>query len=164
MTTRLSLIIPLLALGLSAQLAHGAQVLWGSARLAFNYVSTGEPNALGSDFTFQLGSFDPDFTPTADNISSWLAHWTPAQSVDYNANTRFFTGSYGRQAKVTQAQSGSWQPTPTGAGLRLLAASHHPCSGPWQTQKQWSLALSMPPTPLPICKQPRLTRHLSFSI
>lgn len=97
MTTRLSLIIPLLALGLSAQLAHGAQVLWGSARLAFNYVSTGEPNALGSDFTFQLGSFDPDFTPTADNISSWLAHWTPAQSVDYNANTRFFTGSYSLQ-------------------------------------------------------------------
>jgi hypothetical protein len=97
MTARLSLIAPLLALGLFAQTAHSAQVLWGSARLAFNYVSTGEPDALGSDFTFQLGSFDAGFTPTADNVSSWLAHWTPAQSVNYNANTRFFTGSYSYQ-------------------------------------------------------------------
>ncbi len=75
-------------------LASGAQVIWGSSRLANNYTSQGAPNRLDGSFTFQLGSFANDFTPTASNTSEWLEHWVAAQSATYNETTRFFTGSY----------------------------------------------------------------------
>ena len=79
---------------LSCMSLPAAQVLWGSARFADNYRSTGAPDALGSGFTFQLGAFTPGFTPTRANVAEWLQHWTPAQSAGYNPSTRFFTGSF----------------------------------------------------------------------
>ena len=89
--------LPLLALCLLSPLfspLQASQVLWGSARLATNYLSSGGPETLGGDFTFQLGAFEPGFVPTMDNVSEWLDHWTPAQSTPYNGHTHFFTGSY----------------------------------------------------------------------
>ncbi len=71
-----------------------SQVLWGSARLATNYLSSGAPETLGDDFTFQLGAFEAGFVPTAANTEEWLDHWTPAQSTQYNGHTHFFTGSF----------------------------------------------------------------------
>ncbi len=81
--------------------SHASQVLWGSARLANNYLSAGPPSAMDAGFTFQLGAFDEGFTPTPENVADWLDHWTPAQGRTYNDTTRFFTGSFVYQQNVT---------------------------------------------------------------
>ena len=71
-----------------------SQVLWESARFANNYLCSGSPNAFNGGFTFQLGAFEPGFTPTRTNLSEWLDHWTEAQSASYNPTTKFFIGSF----------------------------------------------------------------------
>ncbi|MFT4639560.1 MAG: hypothetical protein ACI8T1_002885 [Verrucomicrobiales bacterium] len=81
--------------------SQASQILWGSARLALNYRSSGAPATLDSGFTFQLGAFEPGFVPTASNTDDWLDKWTPAQSAKYNDRTRFFTGSHVYQQNVS---------------------------------------------------------------
>lgn len=71
--------------------AFGERLVWGSPRLADNQTSTAEP--LNEDFTFQLGTFVDDFTPTPANTQEWLEHWRPAQSAQYQAKFQFFTAS-----------------------------------------------------------------------
>ncbi len=41
---------------------------------AVNQQSDGAP--MDTSFTFELGSFDPSFTPTADNTDMWMNNWT----------------------------------------------------------------------------------------
>ncbi len=124
---RSSLILLLSFLAMTPPL-QASQVLWGSARFANNYLSSGSPNALSDDFTFQLGAFKPGFTPSKANIGQWLDNWTPAQSASYNPTTKFFTGSFvysqsespflpsnrgyifgfDRTAKTAESNTGEW--------------------------------------------------------
>lgn len=92
MIARSLVLVTFIALTQTSTMA--SQVLWGSARLATNYISKGAPETLDGGFTFQLGSFSEDFIPSQENTSEWLDHWTPVQSTPYNAHTRFFTGSF----------------------------------------------------------------------
>ena len=75
MIARLLVLVSFPALFLSSALA--SQVLWGSARLATNYLSEGAPQTLDEGFTFQLGSFSEGFSPSAENTASWLARSNP---------------------------------------------------------------------------------------
>lgn len=116
--------------------AQASQVLWGSARLATNYLSSGAPATLNSDFTFQLGAFVDGFVPTADNTADWLDHWVPAQSTGYNEQTHFFTGSY-----VYQESSSPFLPSNQGYifGFNRWAASEGGHQAEWilATDSAW---------------------------
>lgn len=62
--------------------AMGFTLLYGDIDLTFNSTfdavneqSDGAP--MDTSFTFELGSFDPSFTPTSSNTSEWGNYWTP---------------------------------------------------------------------------------------
>lgn len=73
--------------------ASAAQVNWGSERLATNLTSGPVEGAMDASFTFELGAFDPGFTPTAENRNQWVSRWHSAASAGYHETFRFFTGS-----------------------------------------------------------------------
>ena len=82
-----------MGLGVIGKAEGAAQVNWGSERFATNLTSEGMGHAMGANFTFELGAFDPGFTPTASNRHEWMARWHPAGSSSYAETYRFFAGS-----------------------------------------------------------------------
>ena len=61
---------------------------WGSPVYSTFRDSYGNP--LTSDYTFQLGAFDPSFTPTAGNVSLWAANWKVFDQADFNVDFEVF--------------------------------------------------------------------------
>ena len=70
---------------------EAGQVVWSSERLATNVTSTG--TELGTEFRFELGSFEKGFEPAVENIGDWRAHWVTVGQADYNAAAGFFAAS-----------------------------------------------------------------------
>ena len=61
---------------------------WGSPVYSTFRDSFGNP--LDASYTFQLGAFDPSFTPTAGNVSLWAANWKVFDQADFNVDFEFF--------------------------------------------------------------------------
>lgn len=70
-----------------------AEVLfdWGSEVYSELFDSYG--NRLDASYTFELGAFDPSFTPTAGNITSWAANWKVFDSTTINTTFDLFRSS-----------------------------------------------------------------------
>jgi len=70
-----------------------AEVLfdWGSEVYSELFDSYG--NRLDASYTFELGAFDPSFTPTAGNITSWAANWKVFDSTAINTTFDLFRSS-----------------------------------------------------------------------
>ncbi len=54
----------------------------GSATIGFSSTIgatnvRGDGAPMGSEFTFEIGTFTDGFEPSADNTADWLAHWAP---------------------------------------------------------------------------------------
>jgi hypothetical protein len=49
---------------------------------------------MDAGYEFQLGVFDTGFEPDAANIASWLAHWNPADSAQYDPVQKRYAGVY----------------------------------------------------------------------
>lgn len=88
----LLLVLPLSIVALTHSQA-ATTVEWGSLIPSTIVDSTGE--TLDSSFTFQLGTFLNDFTPTAGNIFDWAANWAVFDQADYNEELGYFTSSAG---------------------------------------------------------------------
>ncbi len=54
----------------------GTTIGFGSSVGATNLTSSGEP--MHDGFVFQLGTFEDDFEPGANNTADWLGRWRPA--------------------------------------------------------------------------------------
>lgn len=94
-----ALFITVAALGLT--LVYGnIDITFNSTFDALNQQSDGAP--MDTTFTFELGSFDPSFTPTADNTDLWMSNWVPVP------------GDGSSSASYTQVPLGSLTPN-TGA-------------------------------------------------
>ena len=61
---------------------------WGSPVYSTLRDSYGNP--LDASYTFQLGAFDPSFTPTAGNVALWEANWKVFDQADFNVDFEFF--------------------------------------------------------------------------
>lgn len=76
--------IAVLAIGVlvgpTAVVEAGTTIGFGSSVAATNLTSSGAPMHEG--FEFQLGTFEGDFQPTADNTAQWLGAWRPASDRD----------------------------------------------------------------------------------
>jgi len=70
-----------------------AEVLfdWGSEVYSELFDSYG--NRLDASYKFELGAFDPSFTPTAGNITSWAANWKVFDSTTINTTFDLFRSS-----------------------------------------------------------------------
>lgn len=70
-----------------------AEVLfdWGSEVYSELFDSYG--TRLDSSYTFELGSFDPSFTPTSGNVALWAANWKVFDSTTINESFDLFRSS-----------------------------------------------------------------------
>ena len=55
---------------------------WGSPVYSTFRDSYG--NELDENYTFELGVFDPSFTPGAGNVTSWAANWKVFDKANFN--------------------------------------------------------------------------------
>ena len=69
-----------------------AQTLnWASP--VFSSIVDSEGLALDNSFTFQLGVFNPGFTPEESNTSEWFDNWVMLDQADYDPSIGYFTAS-----------------------------------------------------------------------
>jgi len=70
-----------------------AEVLfdWGSEVYSELFDSYG--TRLDASYTFELGAFDPSFTPTAGNVALWEANWKVFDSTTINTTFDLFRSS-----------------------------------------------------------------------
>ena len=61
---------------------------WGSPVYSTFRDSYGNP--LDASYTFQLGAFDPSFTPTAGNVALWETNWKVFDQADFNVDFETF--------------------------------------------------------------------------
>ena len=64
---------------------------WGSPVYSTFRDSFGNP--LDVSYTFQLGAFDPSFTPTSANVSLWAANWKVFDQADFNVAFETFAST-----------------------------------------------------------------------
>ena len=64
---------------------------WGSPVYSTFRDSFGNP--LDASYTFQLGAFDPSFTPTSANVSLWAANWKVFDQADFNVAFETFAST-----------------------------------------------------------------------
>lgn len=86
---------PLVFFGLALQLV-AVDVNWQSSTNGVTLTS--ENQAMNASFFFELGSFQPDFTPTGVNMSEWLVrhgspNWTRASGTAHSSVFRGFAGN-----------------------------------------------------------------------
>jgi len=72
--------------------AHGNKLSWFCDEADDKLDSYGQP--MNAGYEFQLGVFDAGFEPSAANITSWFAHWNPADSAQYDPGKTRFAGFY----------------------------------------------------------------------
>ena len=86
-------LIALAALVICMVVPARAEVLfdWGSEVYSELFDSYG--NRLDASYKFELGAFDPSFTPTAGNITSWAANWKVFDSTTINTTFDLFRSS-----------------------------------------------------------------------
>ena len=115
---------------------QGAQVNWGNEAFSRNYTSEGRSKPLNEDFTFELGAFVPEFTPTLANTDSWLENWISLDQAFYLTESRSFGSSALVPSDVeafTPSQSGYiW-------GFDQLSANASSDTGEWvlYTSESW---------------------------
>ena len=69
------------------------QINWGS--LDFSSIVDSNGNTLAADnFTFDLGAFNDDFTPTDSTVADWFANWHTIDRATYNEAGGVFAGQY----------------------------------------------------------------------
>ena len=81
-----------LAISLIAMPAHAETIRWFSVAESANLSSTG--GAMDGEFSFELGVFKDNFTPTAANTVEWAENWVAAQRVPYNRPNQRFDGQF----------------------------------------------------------------------
>jgi hypothetical protein len=82
-------VLAVAAILLAAVPAHAEVVFnWGSPVYSTLRDSYGNP--LDASYTFQLGAFDPSFTPTAGNVALWETNWKVFDEADFNVDFEFF--------------------------------------------------------------------------
>jgi hypothetical protein len=93
-------------LGLTLMYAD-IDITFNSTFDAVNQQSDGAP--MDTSFTFELGSFDPSFTPTADNTDMWMSNWTsiPGDGSSSAEYTQVPMGSLAPNTGATNLFSGS---------------------------------------------------------
>lgn len=64
---------------------------WGSPVFSTFRDSYGNP--LDAGYTFQLGAFDPSFTPTAGNVTLWSANWKVFDQAGFNVPAETFSNT-----------------------------------------------------------------------
>jgi hypothetical protein len=96
-----------------------AEVLfdWGSEYYSELFDSYG--NRLDASYTFELGAFDPSFTPTAVNFTSWAAIWNVFVSNTINTTFVLFRSS---AYMLDDGTSSSLAADPAGYDFRGLDA------------------------------------------
>lgn len=52
-----------------------------------------EGATLDSSFTFELGVFNPSFTPLESNVDQWASNWLALDQADYDPALGYFTAS-----------------------------------------------------------------------
>lgn len=83
-------VIAILSLFMAAS-ARSQNLDWAS--LTGSSIADSEGNVLNNSFVFQLGTFDPSFTPTESNMGDWASHWRVFDQADYSEENGYFTGS-----------------------------------------------------------------------
>lgn len=69
------------------------QINWGS--LDGSTIVDSDGNQLAAaNFTFALGAFATDFTPSETNVEDWFTNWYTFDNASYNAANGLFTGQY----------------------------------------------------------------------
>ena len=91
---RTHLFVALVALGFGLlSSARGASVTWGSHPFLASQTSTGK--ALDGTFTFELGSFTPEFDPAATtDKTAWIANWHRADRAFYLPQNEWFRSQF----------------------------------------------------------------------
>lgn len=68
-----------------------AKVIWKSIPFTTNLTSDG--SSLDESFTFELGTFEAGFSPSASNTAQWAENWTTLDRVAFNADNQFFAST-----------------------------------------------------------------------
>jgi hypothetical protein len=68
--------------GLAASKASAQQLNWGS--LAFSDLVDSKGDVLANTFVFEIGAFNPGFTPTLGNLFDWRSNWQVFDRASYN--------------------------------------------------------------------------------
>ena len=90
--------------GTQSLIAAAAILLWGMAPArAILIIEWGTPifselydsygNELDDSYTWELGAFDPSFTPTSSNVELWAANWLVFDQAAYNAGIGYVAGN-----------------------------------------------------------------------
>ena len=64
---------------------------WGSEAFSNLVDSHGNPLVEGT-YQFELGAFNPGFTPTQNNLADWFTNWHLVDTAAYNKDNGYFTG------------------------------------------------------------------------
>ena len=84
--------IKLIAMVAALATSLPAQTLnWASP--VFSTIVDSEGVTLDETFTFQLGVFEPGFTPEEANVTEWVDNWVMLDQADYNPSLGYFTAS-----------------------------------------------------------------------
>jgi hypothetical protein len=79
---------------------------WGTPIFSELYDSYG--NELYSSYTWELGAFNPSFTPTATNVEQWSANWWIFDRAAYNPTNGFVIGNVIMNNDGTSANTNSY--------------------------------------------------------
>ena len=85
------LVLAMVACALLGGAAKAQTLNWGS--LAYSDLVDSKGDSLDNSFVFELGAFDPIFTPETSNIDDWFANWRVFDTATYNAGNGVFTGT-----------------------------------------------------------------------
>lgn len=64
---------------------------WGTPVFSSLFDSYGNP--LDASYTFELGAFDPSFTPTSNNVTSWSDNWKIFDTATFNVEAEHFAST-----------------------------------------------------------------------
>lgn len=80
-----------LLLAASSPLIHAQTLNWGSPVGTLVVDSNGD--GVDDSFIFELGAFNPGFTPDGTNHEDWVLNWRVFDSTTYNTEFDYFTST-----------------------------------------------------------------------
>ena len=108
-----------------ASLGLAARVTWQSTPGSTNTDSGGTP--FDGTVSFEIGTFEVGFTPTAGNVAQWASKWSVIDRTTYNPEHKFFASSaifQDNEAPYTQGlQAYMWGTTGGSAPEWILATN-----------------------------------------